>query len=684
MWSFRKRLTVMMSICWCLFTSLSTQAAQSFGYASCPDGTSYSPGSTYEANLKLLLTYLTSNATKNNGFYNSTVGHDSPDVAYGLYLCRGDCSSDICQTCVSEATKAIVTQCPKAKEAVMWYDGCMVRYAHRSIIATNNETLGWQYGNPSSVKEEARFKQVLDITLSDLITRASNVTMSQNKHAIRGFATQIVNYTGVQTLYGLAQCTPDLSGNDCGHCLREAIGYLPQCCDKKQGGRVLLYSCNFRYELYSFFNILDSAASPSHSPLPSPTPSSLQKNKGKHQSPQKIFILIALLCVFVMLCGIGYYFWIWNKATRKKEVSAGLNIDSINPFDMENDITTVESLRFELSTVKEATKNFSLDNKIGEGGFGEVYKGILANGKEIAVKRLSKSSNQGAEEFKNEVVLVAKLQHRNLVRLLRYCFEGEEKILIYEYVPNKSLDYILFDPEKQALLDWPRRYKIIEGIAKAMLYLHEESRIRIIHRDLKPSNVLLDAEMNAKVSDFGMSRIFGEDQNHGKTSRIVGTYGYMSPEYAMHGDYSVRSDVFSFGVLLLEIISGQRNSSFYQSNHADDLLCYAWRLWRDGTPLELVDPVLLYSYSRDEVIRCIYIALLCVQEDVDSRPSMDTVILMLNSHSVTIIMPQEPPFFQNSRSRSKIKEGLKSDHLTTKYTASWSVDDASITGIYPR
>ncbi|KAK1368437.1 Cysteine-rich RLK 10 [Heracleum sosnowskyi] len=159
--------------------------------------------------------------------------------------------------------------------------------------------------------------------------------------------------------------------------------------------------------------------------------------------------------------------------------------------------------------------------------------------------------------------------------------------------------------------------------------------------------------MNAKVSDFGMSRIFGINQNHGKTSRIVGTYGYMSPEYAMHGDYSVRSDVFSFGVLLLEIISGKRNSSFYQSNNAGDLLCYAWRLWRDGTPLELVDPVLSYSYSRNEVIRCIYIGLLCVQEDVDSRPSMNTVVLMLNNDS-------------------------------TKYAISWSVDDASITDIYPR
>ncbi|XP_017254222.2 cysteine-rich receptor-like protein kinase 10 [Daucus carota subsp. sativus] len=679
MWSSRKSVIVMLSIYWCLFCSVNTQAALDFGYPLCSGENIYTPGSTFEANLKNLLTILSSNASKNHGFFNSSVGRGFPDEAYGVFLCRGDVTSQACQACVSEATKEIITQCPKEKAAVIWYDDCMVRYAGRSFLNINNQTLGFYYTNPSSVIEGTGFKQALDSSFSDLISQASNVT-DENKHAIKGFATQIVNYTRALTLYELVQCTPDLSGNDCGRCLREATRYLPKCCDHKQGGRVLLYSCNIRYEVYPFFGILDKAPSPS----PAPSPSSIRKHKGKEHLSQKVFILVALLCVFLMLCGGSYFLHAWKRATRKKQVSSeNSDKDIVNSFNMENDISTVESLRLDLSTVNEATNNFSIHNKIGEGGFGEVYKGILANGREIAVKRLSKSSNQGAEEFKNEVVLVAKLQHRNLVRLLRYCFEGEEKILIYEYIPNKSLDYILFDPEKQVQLDWTRRHNIIGGIAKGMLYLHEESRIRIIHRDLKPSNILLDANMNAKVSDFGMSRIFGVDQNHGKTSRIVGTYGYMSPEYAMHGDYSVRSDVFSFGVLVLEIISGKRNSSFYQSNHAGDLLCYAWRLWKDGTPLELVDPVLLYSYARNEVIRCIYIALLCVQEDVDSRPSMDSVVLMLNSNSVTIIMPQQPPFFQHSRSTSVMKDQLKSDD-SKKYTTSWSVDDESITGIYPR
>ncbi|CAL5410960.1 unnamed protein product [Camellia sinensis] len=294
------------------------------------------------------------------------------------------------------------------------------------------------------------------------------------------------------------------------------------------------------------------------------------------------------------------------------------------------------------------SNNFSDDNKIGEGGFGSVYKGILTNGQEIAVKRLSRKSGQGAEEFKNEAVLVAKLQHRNLVRLLGFCLEGEEKILIYEFVPNKSLDYFLLDPQEQEKLDWSKRYKIIGGIARGMLYLHEDYQLKIIHCDLKVSNVLLDGDMNTKISDFGMAMIFGVDQTQGNTNRVVGTYGYMSPEYAMHGQFSVKSDIFRFGVLVLEIISGKKNNTFHQTKCAEDLLNDACKLWREERPLELMDSTLEGSYSRNEVIKCIHIGLLCVQEDPNARPSMATVVVMLNSYSVTLSIPQQPAFFARS------------------------------------
>ncbi|KAL5579032.1 hypothetical protein UlMin_011474, partial [Ulmus minor] len=313
-------------------------------------------------------------------------------------------------------------------------------------------------------------------------------------------------------------------------------------------------------------------------------------------------------------------------------------------------------------------------------------QGSLHNGQRIAVKRLAGSSGQGAAEFKNEVQLMVKLQHRNLVRLLGFCLEGEEKILIYEYVSNRSLDYYLFGMASLCLktqLDWTRRYKIITGIAQGIFYLHEDSRLKIIHRDLKSSNILLDNEMNPKISDFGMAKVFIADQTQGNTKRIVGTYGYMSPEYAMHGQFSVKSDVFSFGVLILEILSGKKNNCFYQSHGDGDLLSFAWEHWRNGTPLELLDPTIRHSHSKNEVTRCIHLALLCVQENPALRPAMATILLMLNSYSVTLPLPQYPAF--SHRYRTQLGTPTKEPAWYVSNSESWYVNDESmITAVHPR
>ncbi|KAL6338010.1 hypothetical protein AAG906_007825 [Vitis piasezkii] len=301
---------------------------------------------------------------------------------------------------------------------------------------------------------------------------------------------------------------------------------------------------------------------------------------------------------------------------------------------------------FSFDSIVAATNNFSSENKLGEGGFGLVYKGKLLEGQEIAVKRLSRGSSQGLVEFKNEIRLIAKLQHMNLVRLLGCCIKGEEKMLIYEFMPNKSLDFFLFDPARRKILDWKRRHNIIEGIAQGLLYLHKYSRLRIIHRDLKASNILLDHDLNPKISDFGMARTFGRNASEANTNRIVGTYGYMPPEYAMEGIFSVKSDVYSFGVLLLEIVSGRKNKSFHH-NHgafAINLAVYAWDLWKEGTSLELVDPMLEDSYSTTQMLRCIHIALLCVQERAADRPTMSAVISMLTNETVPLPNPNLPAF----------------------------------------
>ncbi|PNY15559.1 G-type lectin S-receptor-like serine/threonine-protein kinase [Trifolium pratense] len=185
----------------------------------------------------------------------------------------------------------------------------------------------------------------------------------------------------------------------------------------------------------------------------------------------------------------------------------------------DGDLATI----FDFSTITRATNNFSNRNKLGQGGFGPVYKGIMVDGQEIAVKRLSKTSGQGTEEFKNEVQLMATLQHRNLVKLLGCSIQQDEKLLIYEFMPNRSLDYFIYDTTRSKLLDWTKRLEIINGIARGLLYLHQDSRLRIIHRDLKTSNILLDIDMIPKISDFGLARSFIGDQAEANTNRVMGT-----------------------------------------------------------------------------------------------------------------------------------------------------------------
>ncbi|XVE87860.1 hypothetical protein DITRI_Ditri19aG0022200 [Diplodiscus trichospermus] len=611
-----------------------TLAADPYFQSRCIDTAgNYTANSTYQANLNNIFSQLTSLTDFNYGFYNLSAGQN-PTTVNAIALCRGDRNRDDCNSCLNDTISELRQRCPFYKEVIGWSEYCMLRYANREIFGEMEVSPDACLFNTQDLWNADQFNQALDNLLNKLSSRAAA------EGPIRKYAADNSSVGVFQTVYALVQCTPDLPEQECGDCLAVAKQRIGTCCLGKMGCRVLKPSCFLRFESVPFYQ--------TPIPLPSP-PSPPPATGGKGNSTARVVIIVVASVVGVLLLITSICIF---RRSRKTQATLGTD----------DEVIRAESLQFDFATVRVATNNFSDANKLGQGGFGAVYKGQLPNGQEFAVKRLSGDSGQGDHEFKNEVMLVAKLYHRNLVRLLGLCLEGHEKLLIYEFMPNTSLDHFIFDPVKRAQLDWKRRYKIIGGIARGLLYLHKDSQHRIIHRDLKASNVLLDAEMIPKITDFGMARLFVRDETQGNTSRIVGTYGYMAPEYAMHGKFSVKSDVFSFGVLILEIVSGQRNNCFRNGENVEDLVSCAWINWRQGTPLNLIDPT-LRDGSRNEMLRCIHIGLLCVQENIADRPTMATVILMLSSFSFTLPLPSAPAFFMHSDIESDTSDQSKSETL---------------------
>ncbi|KAG1331490.1 cysteine-rich receptor-like protein kinase 10 [Cocos nucifera] len=519
--------------------------------------------SAYKSNLNRLPSRF-SDGSFSGVFSNFTIGGE-PDRLYGIALCRGDTNSSVCLPCLNDASHHIIQLCPDKMEAVVWYERCLLRYSNRSYLASVSEEFSmWNHEN---IKDRTLFSMRLNELLCAIADEAAYKTR---------FATgEKYNFPGdFPKIYGLVQCILDQSQKQCRDCLQEIFDRMPPDLSQNQGGRVLRVYCNFRYEINKFYDgesmlKLGSSAAPV---VPPPLGISAICEKGTKKNVTGMVLKIAIppVSTSLLISIICICFW-----TRRKFANS-LLIDEDNL----EEIRHAESLLLDLSMLRAATANFTEENKLGVGGFGAVYKGTLPNGQELAAKRLSTTSRQGLAELKNELVLVAKLRHKNL-------------------------------------LHWERRHKIIRGIARGLQYLHEDSPLKIIHRDLKASNILLDADMNPKISDFGLARLFDGDQSQSMTTRVVGTFGYMPPEYVMHGHFSIKSDVYSYGVLVLEIITGRKNSSFSNSESGKYLLTYIWEQWNKGTVLE---------------------------ENPSDRPEMSIVVMMLNSDPVSIQAPSRPAF----------------------------------------
>lgn len=612
----------------------------------CSLAKNYTLNSTYEKYLNSLLDLLSLKAPK-DGFYNSTSG-SGDDQVYGLALCRGDVTRKACQDCVANASREVIKQCPGNREAILWHEKCQVQYSYSpdfsdtyaSKFPKSNDNESKVVVHPDQYKEQ--LKQLMDNLVKETYGSQSM------------FATRKTKFESM-TIYALLQCLRDITKTSCETCLHTALAELYDCCGDRQGGTIFGRSCNARFSVNKFYR---------------------ETTNGSVKKWIVVAITTGSTLAIVVLIGCYYYLRSRKMETNTDdESSQNVFLHSMGASARfvkieESNVVCGQDLPFiELAIVKAATENFSDNHKLGQGGFGTVYKGVLPNGMNIAVKRLSRKSWQGMEEFKNEIILIAKLQHRNLVKLLSCSIEGDEKLLIYEYMPNKSLDKFIFDAEKRSQLGWNKRLDIIHGIARGILYLHEDSRLKIIHRDIKPSNVLLDYDMVAKISDFGMARIFGEDEITGNTKRIVGTYGYMAPEYAMGGQFSVKSDVFSFGVILLEIISGKRNSGFYRTEHAQTLTAYAWHLWKEGRELDIADALLTETCPVSEVVRCIHIGLLCVQEDPEDRPTMSSVVVLFRNEAIVLPQPGKPAF-SVSKNALEIAQSSTTDLPSSQFTDS--------------
>uniref|UniRef100_A0A0A0LUW3 Gnk2-homologous domain-containing protein n=1 Tax=Cucumis sativus TaxID=3659 RepID=A0A0A0LUW3_CUCSA len=510
---------------------------------SCSNKTgNYTANSIYSANLQHILSSLPTDERIVEGFLNISYGKGSNRVN-AIALCRGDLPQEVCRSCFGDSVLELPTRCPNEKEAVIWYPNCMFRYSNRWIFGVVQDAPSFWIWNIEDAQDLQGFSKAVQGLLTQVAEEAA-LGDSKLKFAAGNVSIENEDYSSV---YGLVQCTPDISQSECFDCLQTLAGVVQTRCPGKIGARMMRPNCILRYEIQSFFDPAVSIPSQSTPPPSPPSPlfpisppplSSNTSTNGEEKDSKRlktVIVIVLPVVVVVLVEGLGKKF---NLHTFT--CSSGSEVD---------DTADLETLVFDISTIRNATDDFSDENHIGQGGFGTVYKGSLVNGQEIAVKRLSQNSMQG--------------------------------------------------------------------------------------------------------ENFGMAKLFQDDETRGNTNKIVGTQGYMAPEYAIYGAFSDKSDVFSFGVLVLEIVTGQKNSSFYLEKNIDDLISYAWRNWREGTALNVVDPILKGGPSN-EIKKCINIGLLCAQEHSADRPTMDTVLLMLSSDTITLPILSPPADFMNRKPKTDI------------------------------
>ncbi|KAK2440474.1 cysteine-rich receptor protein kinase [Trifolium repens] len=573
--------------------------------------------SNFYQNLNTTLLDLKTQIGNENKHFATAQSAKGANPVYALFQCRNYLSNSDCSSCFAVAAAQIRNCSAGSNGARVIYDGCFLRYESngffdQTTLPGNSVLCGTQTANGATAFDAAAQQVLLDLQTAT--------------PKIPGFFAATKTPIAGNAIYAIAQCAETVTESGCLDCL--TVGFTNiQGCFPNTDGEAFDAGCFMRYSEKSFF-------------ADNQTIDITPFLKQESSSNKGAIIGGVVGGVAIVLILLALFVWLRLKKKPKRHPRG----DILGATELKGPVT------YRYNDLKSATKNFSDENKLGEGGFGDVYKGTLKNGNVVAVKKMMLGhSGKMDEQFESEVKLISNVHHRNLVRLLGCCSKGQERILVYEYMANNSLDKFLFG-EKKGSLNW-------------------------IQRDIKASNILLDDDLQPKIADFGLARLLPEDQSHVST-RFAGTLGYTAPEYAIHGQLSVKADAYSFGVVVLEIISGQKSSELREDADGEFLLQRAWKLYEVDRHLDLVDKTLNPSdYDAEEVKKVIAIALLCTQATAATRPTMSEIVVLLKSKNFVEHMRPTMPVFVNSnlRPQSRTDTSTSTASSTSNATVSTSI-----------
>ncbi|CAI9757435.1 unnamed protein product [Fraxinus pennsylvanica] len=600
---------IIISLCFFFFSpSLSDPRASVSGFLC--KGSNVRADGNFVFNYVNLMRTLTGLIEKNR-FGVHSISSPRPGI-FGLAQCHQDLSQEDCNICFTEAKKKL-DRCLPAIGGSIYLEGCFVRYEQYNFWGESVDKVGKLENKCGNSTDITRDKYIKADFTSIVNAAVMNETLSAASN--KGYGTTEVK-RGLINVYALGQCWNTLDAQKCTQCLNEAGVEIDVCLPGAEG-QVLNAGCYLRYSTHNFF---DNATA------------KLENDGGNAESTLTI-VLIPVSVLLVLFCALGAYLGYIRYSNTKQECKKVV----VMPSSFQS-----SEFNFKYEILEKATDFFHPSNKLGQGGAGTVYKGTLPNGTVVAVKRLFFNTPQWADKVFNEVNLISGIQHKNLIKFYGCSVEGPDSLLVYEFVPNKNLDQILFDRKIAQPISWHKRLNIICGIAEGLKHLHEGCQAKIIHRDIKSSNILLDENLEPKIADFGLARRVSTDKSHISTG-VAGTVGYLAPEYLVQGCLTEKADVYAFGVLSIEIACGRKNSIFVN----DSVLQSVWENYKSKTITRTIDSRLKGDFHEEEASRVLQIGLLCTQTHRSLRPSISEVVRMLRDDKIVIPKAKQPPF-QNS------------------------------------